>query len=111
MGTVKTNVFRRTETPISEAEERARALQQVLAQIGEAVIVKDMNAVVTYWNREAMSLYGFSPEEAVGQPLRKLHAASLSEADYEKILQRIPAREPTSSTTRPSHTRGENRPV
>ena len=74
MGTVKTDVFRRTETPLSEAEERARALEQVLAQIGEAVIVKDMDAVVTYWNREAMSLYGYTPEEAIGQPLRKLHA-------------------------------------
>ena len=34
MGTVKTDVFSRTETPLSEAEERARALEQVLAQIG-----------------------------------------------------------------------------
>ena len=99
MGTVKTDVFRRTETPLSEAEERARALEQVLAQIGEAVIVKDMDAVVTYWNREAMSLYGYTPEEAIGQPLRKLHAASLSEADYARVLQRIRAGEPTSSTT------------
>src|SRR6266851_2639888 len=31
MGTVKTDVFRRTETPLSEAEERARSLDQVLA--------------------------------------------------------------------------------
>ena len=73
MGTVQTDVFRRTETPLSEAEERARALEQVLAQIGEAVIVKDMNAVVTYWNREAMSLYGYSPEEAIGQHQIECH--------------------------------------
>jgi PAS domain S-box-containing protein len=52
----------------------------VLEQSGEAVIVKDLNAVVTYWNAEAASLYGFSAQEAVGQPLRKLHAADLSEA-------------------------------
>ena len=107
MGTVKTDVFRRTETPLSEAEERARALEQVLAQIGEAVIVKDMDAVVTYWNREAMSLYGYTPEEAIGQPLRKLHAASLSEADYARVLQRIRAGEPTSSTTERRKRNGE----
>lgn len=59
----------------------ANELAQVLEQSGEAVIVKDLNAVVTYWNREAAALYGFSAEEAVGQPLRKLHAAELSEAD------------------------------
>src|ERR1700691_3546347 len=50
----------------------ARDLAQVLEQSGEAVIVKDLNAVVTYWNREAASLYGFSAEEAIGQSLRKL---------------------------------------
>ena len=60
------------------SEASARDLVQVLEQSGEAVIVKDLNAVVTYWNRAAASLYGFSAEEAVGQPLRKLHAAELS---------------------------------
>jgi diguanylate cyclase (GGDEF)-like protein/PAS domain S-box-containing protein len=77
----------------------ARDLAQILEHSGEAVIVKDLNAVVTYWNREAASLYGFSVEEAVGQPLRKLHAADLSEADYASLLARVRAGRPTSSTT------------
>ncbi len=37
-----------------------RELAQVLEQCGDAVIVKDLNAVVTYWNREAAALYGFT---------------------------------------------------
>jgi PAS domain S-box-containing protein len=57
------------------AAARAHELAQVLEQSGEAVIVKDLNAVVTYWNREAAALCGFSAEEAIGQPLRRLHAA------------------------------------
>ena len=69
----------------SESEASARDLVQVLEQSGEAVIVKDLNAVVTYWNRAAASLYGFSAEEAVGQPLHKLHAAELSELEYERL--------------------------
>jgi diguanylate cyclase (GGDEF)-like protein/PAS domain S-box-containing protein len=77
----------------------ARELAQVLEQSGEAVIVKDLNAVVTYWNREAASLYGFSAEEAIGQPLRKLHAAELSEVDYAGLLARVRAGRPTSSAT------------
>jgi PAS domain S-box-containing protein len=77
----------------------ARDLAQVLEQSGEAVIVKDLNAVVTYWNREAASLYGFSAEEAIGQPLRKLHAAELSETDYASLLERVRAGRPTSSTS------------
>jgi len=56
----------------------SRELEQVLEQTGEAVIVKDLNAIVTYWNREAAALYGFSAQEAVGASLRKLHASDLS---------------------------------
>ena len=81
------------------SEASARDLVQVLEQSGEAVIVKDLNAVVTYWNRAAASLYGFSAEEAVGQPLRKLHAAELSELEYERLVQRVRAGRPSSMTT------------
>jgi diguanylate cyclase len=89
------------------SEPRARDLAQVLEQSGEAVIIKDLNAVVTYWNREAASLYGFSAEEAIGQPLRKLHAAELSEADYAGLLERVRAGRPTSSTTERRKKSGE----
>jgi PAS domain S-box-containing protein/diguanylate cyclase (GGDEF)-like protein len=89
------------------AEETARNLAQVLEQSGEAVIVKDLNAVVTYWNREAASLYGFSAEEAIGQSLHKLHAAELSEADYQRLLERVRAGRPTSTTTERRKKTGE----
>jgi PAS domain S-box-containing protein len=79
-------------------KEYALELEQVLEQIAEAVIVKDLNAVVMFWNREAASLYGFSAAEAVGKPLRELHAAELPDADYAKLLERIRAGVQTSST-------------
>ncbi|HXA35841.1 MAG TPA: diguanylate cyclase [Steroidobacteraceae bacterium] len=80
---------------------------QVLEHTDDAVIVKDLNAVVTYWNREACSLYGFTAQEAVGQPLRKLHAADLSDADYARILARVRAGIPTSATTERRKKSGE----
>jgi diguanylate cyclase (GGDEF)-like protein/PAS domain S-box-containing protein len=80
-----------------ESQVPAVDLTQVLAQTGEAVIVKDLNAVVTYWNREATALYGFSEQEAVGRTLRELHAAELSEAEYARVLERVRAGKPTSS--------------
>jgi diguanylate cyclase (GGDEF)-like protein/PAS domain S-box-containing protein len=88
-------------------EAYARELEQVLEHTGEAVIVKDLNAVVTYWNREATSLYGFSAKEAVGQPLRKLHAADLSEAEYTRILERVRAGSPTSTSVERRKKSGE----
>ena len=85
-------------TGSAEPEPEAYGLTQVLAQIGEAVIVKDLNAIVTYWNREASSLYGFSAQEAVGRSLRELHAADLSDADYARVTARVRAGKPTSSS-------------
>ena len=78
-------------------DTHAGDLEQVLDQTGEAVIIKDLNAVVTYWNREAASLYGFSAQEALGKTLRSLHAADLSDADYARLLERVRAGRPTAS--------------
>jgi diguanylate cyclase (GGDEF)-like protein/PAS domain S-box-containing protein len=78
-------------------DTHASDLEQVLDQTGEAVIIKDLSAVVTYWNREAASLYGFSAQEALGKPLRSLHAADLSDADYARLLERVRAGRPTAS--------------
>jgi diguanylate cyclase (GGDEF)-like protein/PAS domain S-box-containing protein len=94
-----------TESGGSEAH--AYAFEQVLAQTGEAVIVKDLNAVVTYWNREAAALYGFSSQEAVGRTLRELHAADLSDADYARIMERIRSGKPSSSSTDRRRRNGE----
>lgn len=105
MRVVTPNVVRGAGSGQSEAH--ARELEQVLEQTGEAVIVKDLNAVVTYWNREAASLYGFSAQEAVGRSLRDLHAADLSDADYARILGRIRAGNPTSASTERRKKSGE----
>ena len=90
-----------------QAVPHAHDLEQVLEQTGEAVIVKDMNAVVTFWNREAAAMYGFSAAEAVGQPMRVLHCADLSEADYGRILARVRAGVPTAFVTERRKKSGE----
>src|SRR5450631_1641663 len=105
MRIVKPQVFSATE--VGQSAPYSHDLEQVLEQTGEAVIVKDLNAVVTFWNREAASLYGFSAEEAVGQPMRKLHCADLSEADYARILERVRVGIPTSASTERRKKNGE----
>jgi diguanylate cyclase (GGDEF)-like protein/PAS domain S-box-containing protein len=105
MRVVKPQLVRRADN--GQADARTRDLEQVLEHTGEAVIVKDLNAVVTFWNREAASLYGFSSQEALGKPLRELHAAHLSEADYKRVLDRIRAGRPTSSDTERRKKSGE----
>ncbi len=96
-----------SDTGDRPAETFARELEQVLEQVGEAVIVKDLNAVVTYWNREAAALYGFAAAEAIGQPLRKLHAADLSEVEHARLLERVRSGKPSSSVTERRKKSGE----
>jgi diguanylate cyclase (GGDEF)-like protein/PAS domain S-box-containing protein len=109
MQVLKPQAGRIAESGQSKADlhELDQVLAQVLEQTGEAIIVKDLNAVVTYWNREATALYGFSAHEAVGQPLRKLHAADLSEVEYARLLERVRAGRLTSSSTERRKKSGE----
>jgi diguanylate cyclase (GGDEF)-like protein/PAS domain S-box-containing protein len=97
-----------SRTAGSDPDARTLLFEQVLEQCGEAVIVKDLDAIVTYWNREASALYGFSAAEAVGQPLRNLHAADLPESEYARILKRIRSGKSTAATTERRKRNGDN---
>ncbi len=50
-------------------EQRARAFQHVF----DAVVVTDLDGIITDWNAGAEDLYGWSRDEAVGQPVSILH--------------------------------------
>ena len=60
----------------------ARQLQELYAELREqaslltlthdSIYVRDMNAVIRYWNRGAEMLYGWSAEEAVGEVAHEL---------------------------------------
>ncbi|MFI4869618.1 MAG: diguanylate cyclase [Steroidobacterales bacterium] len=105
MRIVKPQVVHEAEAGRLELAEGA--LEQVLEHCGEAVLIKDLDAVVTFWNREAASLYGYSAQEAIGKTLRELHAADLSDADYARLLERVRAGRPTSSTSERRKKSGE----
>ena len=49
------------------AEERA-----ILDRVGNAIILSDPTGTITYWNRGAEEIYGWSDKEAVGQNVHTL---------------------------------------
>jgi PAS domain S-box-containing protein len=72
-------VRRRVEAELLQARDNlkievAERTQQasLLNLTHDTIFVRDMNHVITYWNRGAQELYGFTPEEAIGKQSRQL---------------------------------------
>lgn len=55
-----------------EYETRLKQQAALLDKAQDAIIVTDMDHRVTYWNRSAERLYGWTAEEATGQPVQEL---------------------------------------
>jgi len=54
-----------------EVEQRTRQAR-LLDQTHDSIFVRDMNGVITYWNRGAQELYGWSAQDAVGKKSHEL---------------------------------------
>ena len=62
------------------AEEALREQANLLDLTHDTVFVRDMNDVITYWNRGAEERYGWSSEEAVGRISHELMQTSFPKA-------------------------------
>ena len=68
-------VSARDVTERSRDEEELRLRAELLDLAHDAVIVRDpAESRVTFWNREAQAIYGYSPEEALGRVTHELLA-------------------------------------
>ena len=66
-------------TKQKEAEKRIADQARLLDLTNEAILVRDRQDRITYWNRGARELYGYSSKEAVGQVTHKLLRTEHSE--------------------------------
>ena len=69
--------------------ESARAyLAAIVGSSDDAIVSKDLNGIVTSWNRGAQAIFGYTAEEMIGQPILRLFPPDrLAEEDL--ILARI----------------------
>jgi PAS domain S-box-containing protein len=51
------------------AERDSRRLAAMVESSEDAIIAKDLNGIITSWNKGAEQLFGYSAEEVVGQPV------------------------------------------
>jgi PAS domain S-box-containing protein len=60
------------ESQIRESEARYRTLASIVESSEDAIVTKDLDAVITSWNRGAERLFGYTAEEAIGKPITLL---------------------------------------
>ncbi|WP_146237989.1 PAS domain S-box protein [Meiothermus sp. Pnk-1] len=88
-GSVREWVGLHTDITEEKQAERATAyLAAVVESSADAIISKDLNGVITGWNRGAEEMYGYSAEEIVGQPVTRLIPPHLV-GEEEKLLERV----------------------
>jgi PAS domain S-box-containing protein len=78
----------RDATEIRRAQENAERLAAIVEHSEDAIIGKDLNGTITSWNAAAERLYGFTPQEAVGQPIT-LIVPSDRQAELKTIMERL----------------------
>jgi PAS domain S-box-containing protein len=59
---------------------------QVLAALGQALIVTDLDGIVVQWNKAAEELYGWATEEAVGRQINDLCVPEMAQETAADVM-------------------------
>jgi PAS domain S-box-containing protein len=81
--------FFRDITKHKEVKEAIRFQAHLLDTVEQAVIATDLRGIVTYWNRFAETLYGWTAAEAVGRNILELTAPDFSQKQASEIMARL----------------------
>ena len=79
-------------TSRSEAEKTQRRLAAIIESSEDAIASKDLDGIITSWNKSAERLFGYTAEEIIGQPVTTIIPPELHN-DEPRILGKIRAGE------------------
>ena len=77
---------------ITDRQRKERASQLLSAIVDssdDAIISKDLNGVITSWNKSAERIFGYTPEEAVGQAVAALLIPADRQDEEPEILRKL----------------------
>jgi PAS domain S-box-containing protein len=60
---------KQAETALRESEQRLRWIGSVVESSDDAIVSKNLDGIVSSWNKGAERLFGYTAEEAIGQPI------------------------------------------
>src|SRR5262249_23168232 len=69
-------------------EETRSRLAAVVESSDDAIVSKDLNGVITSWNRGAERIFGYTSEETVGRSIRMIIPAA-RQAEGDEVMRRI----------------------
>ncbi|MGH9538037.1 MAG: PAS domain-containing sensor histidine kinase, partial [Terriglobales bacterium] len=75
-------------TERKQAEEARKRLADIVESSDDAIVSKSLDGTIIAWNSGAARLYGYSPSEALGKPMRMLLPPDRAQEESE-ILARI----------------------
>jgi PAS domain S-box-containing protein len=80
--------LRQTEVALRESDLRLRWLASIVEFSEDVIVSKDLDGIITSWNRGAERVFGYTAEEAIGQPILIVIPQSRHDEEHE-ILTRI----------------------
>jgi len=86
---VHTRCFTRDVTALRQEQQTGLLLTAIVDSSDDAIISKDLNGVVTSWNRSAERLFGYTAHEAIGRTIAELIIPDDRQDEEPQILARL----------------------
>jgi len=92
---------RKIESILRERELQSRFLASIVESSDDIIVSKSLDGIITSWNRCAERIFGYSANEAIGQPITIINPED-RQSEEREILTRIRRGERIDALSQPN---------